>query len=203
MRGWKVAFLAGLDYARMPADSVIASLKGLGYEGIEWTTSHFDVDLPVADLRALVGKTRDAGMDVSRIMAHEDLVSLDDDARRVRIDRTVRAIHAAGECDVATVGTMTGPAPWDANAPKVGRDISESAAWAQVFEAYAAFSTAAEAAGVVHLVRGRLRHAGARLLHASLPDRPARQPGAEGESGPFARNPLRELRRSVGRARMG
>ncbi|MAF12014.1 hypothetical protein CMK11_16345 [Candidatus Poribacteria bacterium] len=149
MRRWKVAFLAGLDYAQMPADDVIASLKGLGYEGIEWTTSHFDVDLPLSDLRELVAKTRDAGMEVSRIMAHEDLVSLDDDARRSRIDRTVRAIHAAGECDVATVGTMTGPAPWDASAPKVGRDISESAAWGQVFEAYDAFGVAAEAAGVV------------------------------------------------------
>ncbi len=149
MRGWKVAFLAGLGYAGMPAEEVIASLKGLGYEGIEWTTSHFSVDRPLSELRDLVGKTRDAGLDVSRIMAHEDLVCLDDDARRARIERTVRAIHAAGECDVATVGAMTGPAPWDANAPKVGRDITESAAWAQVFEAYEAFGEAAEEAGVV------------------------------------------------------
>ena len=82
MRGWKVAFLAGLGYAGMPAEDVIASLKGLGYEGIEWTTSHFDVDRPLAELRDLVAKTRDAGLDVSRIMAHEDLVSLDDDEDR-------------------------------------------------------------------------------------------------------------------------
>jgi sugar phosphate isomerase/epimerase len=149
MRQWKVAFLAGLGYANMPAGDVIASLKDLGYEGIEWTASHFDVDLPVAALRELVAKTRDAGLEVSRIMAHEDLVSLDDDARRARIDRTVRAIHVAGDCDVATVGTMTGPAPWDTSAPRVGRDISESAAWSQVFEAYEAFGVAAEQAGVV------------------------------------------------------
>ena len=149
MRRWRTAFLAGLGYASMDAPSVIASLKGLGYEGIEWTTAHFDPDKPMSELRALVDRTRDGGMEVSRIMAHEDLVSLDDRRRKGLIARTVRVIEAAGECGLATVGTMTGPAPWDPSAPRVGQDISESAAWAQVFEAYDAFTEAARDAGVV------------------------------------------------------
>jgi len=41
MRKWKTSFLAGLGYAGMPTEEVIASLRALGYEGIEWTTSHF------------------------------------------------------------------------------------------------------------------------------------------------------------------
>ena len=145
----KISFLAGLGYASMPPGKVIASLGRLGYKGIEWTTSHFDPDKPLSALREIVDQTRNAGMDVSRIMAHEDLVSLNDDERKRRIERTVRVIEMAGECGVATVGTMTGPAPWDRQAPRVGEDISESAAWEQVFEAYEAFGRAAEAAGVV------------------------------------------------------
>jgi len=127
---------------------VIASLRSLGYEGIEWTTGHFNPDKPLAELKELVARTRDAGLEVSRIMAHEDLVTLDPRVREERIQRTLRVIAAAGACGVATVGTMTGPAPWDPGAPKVGRDLSEAAAWEQVFEAYERFGRAARDAGV-------------------------------------------------------
>ncbi len=145
----KFAFMASLGYAEMKPQDVIQSLRKLGYGGIEWTTSHFDPDKPLSQLKKLVAQTRDAGMEVSRIMAHEDLVSLDDKVRKQRIKRTVRMIQAAGECGVATVGTMTGPAPWDPTAPRVGENISESAAWDQVFEACEAFTQAARKAKVV------------------------------------------------------
>ena len=149
MRKWKTSFLAGLDYTKMDSVDVIESLKRLGYEGIEWTTAHFDPDRPISQLRELIDRTREAGLEVSRIMAHEDLVSLDGAVRKERIDRTVRAIRTAGECRVATVGTMTGPAPWVPDPVVVGRDISESAAWEQVFEAYEAFIDAARQADVI------------------------------------------------------
>ena len=161
MRKWKLAFLTGLGYNAMEPAEVIESLKRLGYDGIEWTINHFDPDKPLSELQELVARTRDAGMEVSRIMAHEDLVSLDEEARRRQIDRIVRVIEAAGECDVATVGTMTGPAPWDPSAPQVGKDISESAAWEQVLEAYDFFIKAAEAANVVvssEAVFGQVAH---------------------------------------------
>lgn len=148
MRTWKLAFLAGLGYASLPAAEVIRSLGQLGYEGIEWTGSHFDPDRPLGELRLLVQQTRDAGMDVSRIAAHEDLVCLDEAVRRQRIERTVRTIEAAGACGVSNVGAMTGPAPWDRQAPVVGRDISEAAAWDQVLDAYATFLPVAERVGV-------------------------------------------------------
>ncbi len=148
MRKWKTAFQASLGYAEMKPGDVIQSLHGFGYEGIEWTTSHFDPDKPLTELKQLFEQTRDAGMEVSRIMAHEDLVGLDDKVRKEKIQRTVRIIEAAGACGAATVGTMTGPAPWDPNAPKIGIDISEGAAWDQVFEAYDAFTAAAQKAGV-------------------------------------------------------
>ncbi len=161
MRKWKLAFLTGLGYSTMEPSRVIESLKSLGYEGIEWTTDHFSPEKPLAALRELVAETRAAGMEVSRIMAHEDLVSLDEGIRKRRIERTVRIIEAAGECGVATVGTMTGPAPWDPSAPRVGKEISEAAAWEQVLEAYDLFCDAAEAANVTITsegVFGQLAH---------------------------------------------
>jgi len=161
MRKWKLSFLAGFGYSSLGASRVIESLKGLGYEGIEWTTSHFDPDKPLSELQELVEETRDAGMEVSRIMAHEDLVSLDEQVRKRHIDRTVQIIEAAGECGVATVGTMTGPAAWDPSAPRIGTDISEAAAWEQVLEAYDIFIRAAEKANVVissEAVFGQVAH---------------------------------------------
>ena len=154
MRKWKLGFLAGLGYMKMDALDVIESLARLGYEGVEWTTEHFDPDKGLPKLRELVAQTREAGLEISRIMAHEDLVSLDDARRRELIARTVRAIEAAGACGVANVGTMTGPAPWDEDAPRIGRDLSEGAAWEQVFEAYEAFTSAARSAGVTLTIEG-------------------------------------------------
>lgn len=148
-RKWKLAFLAGLGYTQQTEDEVIASLAGIGYEGIEWTTVHFNPERPLAELRELVEKTQAAGLGVSRIMAHEDLVCLDDDERERRIARTAATIEAAGACGLHTVGTMTGPAPWDPNAPRVGQNISESAAWEMVFDAYERLGNTARDAGVV------------------------------------------------------
>ncbi len=106
MRQWKIAFLAGLGYGSMEPRRVLGSLRSLGYEGVEWTTAHFNPDKPLGGLRDLVAWTQAAGMEVSRIMAHEDLASLDPKVRRARIERTLRVIEAAGACGVATVGTI-------------------------------------------------------------------------------------------------
>ncbi|MGB9624365.1 MAG: sugar phosphate isomerase/epimerase family protein [Phycisphaerae bacterium] len=154
MRKWKLAFLAGLGYASMPAEQVIASLRKLGYEGIEWTGAHFNPDLPVSRLKELVQRTRDAGMEVSRVAGIEDLVCLDDGERRRRIERIIRRIEAAGMCGVASVGISTGPFVWDPKAPKIGQDISEGAAWSQVLEAYEIITPVARAAKVVTTTEG-------------------------------------------------
>jgi sugar phosphate isomerase/epimerase len=148
-RQWKLAFLAGLGYTQMSEDEVIRSLGGMGYQGIEWTTAHFNPERPLTELQELTNKTRAAGMEISRIMAHEDLVCLDEAERERRIAHTLAVIAAAGDCDIHTVGVMTGPAPWDPNAPRVGSTISEGAAWDMVFDAYARLGDAARQAGVV------------------------------------------------------
>ncbi len=154
MRKWKLAYLAGLGYAAMPAEKVIEVLRKIGYEGIEWTAAHFNPDRPISELRDLVRRTRDAGLEVSRIATGADFVCLNDGERRRRIEHTVRTIEAAGMCRVAAVGVQTGPFVWDPSAPRLGEQISESAAWQQVQEAYAVFTPVAKAAGVVLCTEG-------------------------------------------------
>ncbi len=144
----RISFQASLGYNEWPAAKVIASLKGIGYEGIEWGTTHFDPTKGLAHCREVVDATRDAGLEVCRIFAHEDLVSLDEAERQGRIDHTVAVIELAGECDVSNVGAMSGPAPWNPAAPKIPRDISEGAAWDQVLDAYRQFEVAGRKSGV-------------------------------------------------------
>ena len=161
-RKWKTSFLTILGYQTMDSDQVIRSLRGLGYEGIEWTAvGHFDPDRPLSELRQLVERTREAGMEVSQVMDHKDLISLDETRRRERIERTVRVIEAAGRCRVPAVSVLTGPSIWEEDHVRIGEDMSESNAWAQAIEAFDAFTEAAQAGGIVitsEAVYGMLAH---------------------------------------------
>ena len=142
----RIAFLAGLGFVCWPPDKVVKALSDLGYEGIEWTTAHFSAADPDKARRA-VELTREAGLEVSRIMAHEDFVCLDDRERERRIDGVVGVVQLAGELGVPTVGSMTGPAPWDEKAPRIPGDISEGEAWEMALEAHRRIVAAAENSG--------------------------------------------------------
>lgn len=143
----RIAFLAGLGFVCWPADRVVKTLGDLGYDGIEWTTAHFSPRDPVKARRA-VELTREAGLEVSRIMAHEDFVCQDDAERERRIDAVIGSVQLAGELGVATVGSMTGPAPWDRGAPRVGVDIAEGEAWEMALDAHRRIARTAERSGV-------------------------------------------------------
>ena len=116
-RQWKTAFLTILDYRTMDSVDVIESLAGSATRASSgpWTpiltrTSRSRNSAPWVD------RTHDAGMDVSQLMAHEDLISLDQEARKRLIDRIVRTIDAAGKCGVPAVSVLTGPAIWEPTA---------------------------------------------------------------------------------------
>lgn len=162
-RKWKTAFLTILGYQSMDSAAVIESLKRVGYEGIEWTAEgHFDPDVKSkAQLKEIVDHTREAGMDVSQIMFHQDLISTDENRRRQRIEKTVRVIEAAGECGAPAVSVLTGPSIWEAGHVRIGEDMSEGNAWAQAIEAMETFANAAQSAGTVittEAVYGMLAH---------------------------------------------
>ena len=142
----RIAFLAGLGFVCWPSDKVVKTLKDLGYDGIEWTTAHFSAADP-AKARRAVEQTREAGLEVSRIMAHEDFVCLDRRERERRIDGVVGIVQLAGELGVPSVGSMTGPAPWDPKAPRIPADIAEGEAWEMALDAHRRIARAAELSG--------------------------------------------------------
>ncbi len=143
----KIAFMASLGFVCWPSDKVAKALADLGYEGVEWTTAHFSAQDPLKAKRA-VDHAHDAGLAVSRVMAHEDLVTLDPEELKRRTDRLVATVELAGELGVSNVGSMTGPAPWDPRAPQIGRDISEGQAWEMTIAAHRRLAGAGERCGV-------------------------------------------------------
>ncbi len=145
----RLAFMASLGFSRMEPRKVVATLKQLGYGGVEWTLAHFNPRTTSKQQRQeLVQVTRDAGLEITEVVVQQDMVSLDENVRRDRIDLVKECIEAAHDADVSILNVFSGPAPWNPEAPKLGSDISEGQAWDQVIEAYSELAALAEAAQV-------------------------------------------------------
>lgn len=155
----KIGFMASLGFSGMPAAKVVEHLKELGYDGIEWTLAHFNPRAhKAADLAHVVEATRAAGMEPSELVVQQDYVHPDDGVREDRIALTLECIAACAEHGITTVNLFTGPAPWDPNAPVVGKGISEGAAWGMVLDAFGRIVPALEKHGVTGAVEGVWGH---------------------------------------------
>ena len=151
----KLAFMASLGYARMSPEDVCRSLATLGYDGVEWTLSHFNPRTKSErELKDLPRITHEHNLAISEVVLQQDVVSLDDDAREDRIRLVLECIEAAAAVGVSTLNLFTGPAPWDEQAPVVGKNISEGAAWDMVLNAFSRFVAAADAKQVHLAVEG-------------------------------------------------
>ena len=151
----KLAFMASLGYAQKPAPEVIASLKALGYDGVEWTMSHFNPrEKSRSELRQLVEQTREAGLEVSEVCVQQDLVALDDTLRLDRVNIELECIEDAAAAGVKVLNLFTGPAPWNPRAPRIPDNLSEGEAWDMVFAAFDVLVPAAEKADVHLAVEG-------------------------------------------------
>jgi len=159
---WKFGFLASLDFRFWEAEKVVVALSKIGYEGVEWTLSHFNPRTKtLTDLQRLISTTRDHGLEISEVVVQQDVVTLDEKARRDRIDLVKECIKAAGQVGVKTINLFTGPAPWDPKAPKIPIDLTEGKAWTLVLEAFNEFVSEAEKNEVylaVEAVFGHLCH---------------------------------------------
>lgn len=100
-----LAFLAALDFERLPAGEVAAALLEAGYDGVEWTMAHLD-ELQVPSVA---------------LAAQQDLVTGGRDALR----RTFAAIERAHANEIPVVNVLTGPNLWEPAA----RPRSDEAAW--------------------------------------------------------------------------
>jgi sugar phosphate isomerase/epimerase len=151
----KIGFLAGLDFTGWEPRKVIDILSSLGYSGVGWTLSHFNPRTNSREqLRQIVKITKSAGMEISEIVVQQDLVNKEDDLRKDRVELVKEAIAICGELGVGSVNLFTGPAPWDSDAPVIGKDIDEGAAWEYVFRSFDEIVPLAEKRNVELAVEG-------------------------------------------------
>lgn len=141
----KLAFMASLDFAAWQPERILESLSNLGYDGVEWTLSHFNPRTKSQEeLRKVVELTKSYGLEVSEVVVQQDVVSLDENLRKDRIELVKECIEVANETGVHILNLFSGPAPWDPKAPRIPEDISEGKAWEQILKAYKEFVEWAE-----------------------------------------------------------
>lgn len=155
----RIGFMASLGFAGMAPAEVVSQLKELGYSAVEWGSAHFNPRTKsAAELRELADITRDGGLAISEVVVQQDYVCLDEAAREDRIALTIETIEACADAGVRTVNLFTGPAPWDPKAPRIPRDISESAAWSLVLDAFTRIVRALQKSNVHGAVEGVWGH---------------------------------------------
>ena len=161
----RYGFLAGLDFAALPAARVADELAALGYVAVSWPLARFDPSTTsAADRRRLAGDTHAAGLAVSEWVVQLDFVHPDAAVRRERLGRAADALRAVAELDLggqpvpAPVNLFSGPAPWDPAAPRLGRELTEGQAWDMVRAAFDVLVPLAEEAGVDLAVEGVFGH---------------------------------------------
>lgn len=128
---WPIGYVA-LDTATetWAPERAISVLAELGFEAIDWSFVQFDLlDQSPSALRDLVRRTRDAGLQVPQLVMADDLITLDTQLWTQRVEHLIRAVDAAAEAGVPTVGVSTGPHGWNKTALKLGVDITETQAW--------------------------------------------------------------------------
>jgi sugar phosphate isomerase/epimerase len=150
-RKWNISFIP--YYMVSPAvwkapgtSEAMSVLKEAGYDGVEWMLGQHFQD--AAGLRKLVAETRRKGLDVSDAMCWQDFVTLDKDVRRKRVATQKEMIAATAASQVPIVNMFTGPMTWDPKALRLGKDISEGAAWSSVIDALSDLVEFAEKEGV-------------------------------------------------------
>lgn len=137
---WKFGFVPASIFFGSTED-VLKPLSRLGYKGVEWSIWEFET---VEELKKLVELTKSYGMEVSNISSTQDLITLDDEMRRDIIDTIKEKIKAAGDAKIDIVNVFSGPALWDPNALRLGKDINEGKAWSIILDSFNEFIDVAE-----------------------------------------------------------
>lgn len=120
-----LSFIANAGYETMPAERVVESLTGAGYDSVEWTTDH-------------LGSLRDPA---SALACQQDLVSRGEEAVAI----TLGAIEAASAAGIGIVNVVAGPNLWEDGADTTA-DPDE--AWGRVVSALERICAHAGSCGV-------------------------------------------------------
>jgi sugar phosphate isomerase/epimerase len=154
-------YMASLGFGAWPVEEVARCLAGLGYGAVEWTGAHFGPGRSLEELRDLVRIPERYGLAVSEAVVQQDFVTLDRATWEQRVAFTADCIRAAAQAGISTLNLFTGPAPWDPQAPRLGREIGEGQSWELVLEVFGRLVPLAEQQRVylaVEAVFGHLCH---------------------------------------------
>lgn len=139
MSHWKYSFI---PYWSNNAEEVLDVLSRCGYQGVEWIGYlHFNT---AEELKVLADLTRRKGMEVANIMCSSDLVIPDDAKRSEHVKYTIEKIEAAESATIDKVNLFSGPAEWDPEAPRIGKDFREGEAWKNLLDSMTKIIEAAE-----------------------------------------------------------
>ena len=127
---WKLAYLPWIGFNSVA--EAVEPIARIGYDGIEIPALYL---FPTTEeLDKLANQVKSHGMVITQAGLSGDLVATDENAWRQTMDRIKGEIKRAGESSIKIVKMITGPAPWNPKAPKLGRDISEGKAWELVVD---------------------------------------------------------------------
>jgi sugar phosphate isomerase/epimerase len=121
----KLAYLPWIGFNSVT--EAVDPIAKIGYSGIEIPALYFY--RTAEDLNKLVSLAQSRGLAISQAGLSGDFVATDENSRKQTMERIKGEVKLAGESSVKIVKTITGPAPWNPKAPKLGRDISEGKAW--------------------------------------------------------------------------
>ena len=158
----KIGFLANGEMLAWEPEKLCSFIKEQGYDAVELIGDViFSADKPEDYLKRTIAAARQNGLEISEILAQQDLVSKDIGSVDKNVQTIISNIKKSADMGVKTVNLFTGPIPWLPNALRVGLDISHSEAWGCVFYAFDKILPVAEQFGVrlaVENVWGMLAH---------------------------------------------
>jgi len=137
MRSFKLGFMASLGFADLPVREVVDDLARIGYEGISWPLARFDPrSTKPTDRHTMVTACKNAGITITEFVLQQDFIHPERVVRRERLALCIDVLRTLADLNVrAPVNLYSGPAPWDKNAPRLGKDVREGQAWDMLYEA--------------------------------------------------------------------
>src|SRR5436309_12810044 len=127
---YKIGYTAALGWRDRPAREVAAQLRSIGCESVEWPGHRFDPRArTAAEMAAVVRDTAAEGLEISSVAFHRDLIGADTETRRDKVAHIAELIRAVAGQGIPRGNIWTGPAAWAAGEPRLGKDLTEGAAW--------------------------------------------------------------------------
>jgi len=128
--------MASLGYSKMSIQKVAESLSGIGYDAVSLPLSHFDPDMGIEKLKSVRRVLEEHDLAISEIVVQQDLIVLDREAINSTVAYIRNCIERFSQIGIPCIHLFSGPRSWVPDPVKLGRDISEGAAWDMLFSVF-------------------------------------------------------------------